>query len=102
MNANQFFANSVGAPTPFNDFNQWAAGAQGPIWENHTFFDVDYEGLRNVLSTASNLTLVPSQQFQSATLNNLVGVGNGAGSVLQAAFRYLQWRARRRWRHAGR
>ncbi len=78
LNANQFFANSVGAPTPFNNFNQWAAGAQGPIWKNHTFFDVDYEGLRNVLPTASNLTLVPSQQFQSATLNNLVAVGNGA------------------------
>jgi hypothetical protein len=76
MNANQFFSNEVGSPTPFNNFNQWAVGAQGPIWKNHTFFDVDYEGLRNLLPTASNLTQVPSSQFEAATLANLTAVGN--------------------------
>ena len=78
LNANQFFSNEVGAPTPFNNFNQWATGVQGPIWKNHTFFDVDYEGLRNVLPTASALTLVPSPQFQAATLSNLAADGNAA------------------------
>ncbi len=78
LNANQFFSNQVGAPTPFNNFNQWATGVQGPIRKNRTFFDVDYEGLRNVLPTASALTLVPSPQFQSATLANLAGNGNAA------------------------
>lgn len=78
LNANQFFSNTVGAPTPFNNFNQWAAGIHGPIWKNHTFFDVDYEGLRNLLPTAANLTLVPSPQFQAATLSNLAAVGNSA------------------------
>ena len=53
-------------------------GVQGPIWKNHTFFDVDYEGLRNVLPTASALTLIPSPQFQSATLANLAANGNAA------------------------
>src|SRR5579863_5926603 len=76
MNANQFFSNTVGAPTPFNNFNQWATGVGGPIRKNRTFFDVDYEGLRNVLPTASTLTLVPSPQFQAATLTNLAGNGN--------------------------
>lgn len=76
LNANQFFSNQVGEPTPFNNFNQWAAGAQGPIWKNRTFFDVDYEGLRNVLPTASTLTLVPSPQFEAATLANLMANGN--------------------------
>jgi hypothetical protein len=78
LNANQFFSNQVGEPTPFNNFNQWATGVQGPIWKNHTFFDVDYEGLRNVLPTASALTLVPSPQFQAATLANLASNGNAA------------------------
>ncbi len=78
LNANQFFSNQVGQPTPFNNFNQWAAGMQGPIWKNRTFFDVDYEGLRNVLPTASALTLVPSQQFQAATLANLAVVGQAS------------------------
>ena len=78
LNANQFFSNSVGAPTPFNNFNQWATGVHGPIIKNRTFFDVDYEGLRNLLPTAANLTLVPSPQFQAATLANLAGNGNSA------------------------
>jgi Carboxypeptidase regulatory-like domain/TonB-dependent Receptor Plug Domain len=76
LNANQFFSNQVGAPTPFNNFNQWATGVGGPIRKNRTFFDVDYEGLRNVLPTASTLTLVPSPQFQAATLTNLAGNGH--------------------------
>ncbi len=78
LNANQFFSNQVGQPTPFNNFNQWAAGMQGPIWKNRTFFDADYEGLRNVLPTASTLTLVPSPQFQAATLANLAAVGQAS------------------------
>ena len=80
LNANQFFSNSVGLARPFNNFNQWQTGVQGPIWKNHTFFDVDYEGLRNVLPTAANLTLVPSPQFQAATLANLATNGN-AGEI---------------------
>jgi hypothetical protein len=78
LNANQFFSNQVGEGTPFNNFNQWQTGVQGPIRKNHTFFDVDYEGLRNVLPTASTLTLIPSPQFQAATLANLVSMGNAA------------------------
>jgi hypothetical protein len=78
LNANQFFSNEVGLPRPFNNFNQWQTGVQGPIWKNHTFFDVDYEGLRNVLPTASTLTLIPSPQFEAATLANLVAAGNSA------------------------
>ena len=78
LNANQFFSNSVGQPTPFNNFNQWAAAANGPIVKNRTFFDVDYEGLRNLLPGSSTLTLIPSPQFQSATLANLAANGNAA------------------------
>ena len=78
MNANQFFSNEVGQRTPFNNFNQWQTGVQGPIWKDHTFFDVDYEGLRNVLPTASTLNLIPSPQFQAATLGNLASNGNAS------------------------
>jgi len=78
LNANQFFSNQVGEPTPFNNFNQWQTGVNGPIVKNRTFFDVDYEGLRNVLPTASALTLIPSPQFESATLANLASNGNAA------------------------
>ena len=78
LNADQFFSDSVGQPTPFNNFNQWATDSSGPIWKNHTFYDVDYEGLRNLLPGSSTLTLIPSQQFQTATLANLTANGNAA------------------------
>jgi hypothetical protein len=78
LNANQFFNNQVGLPTPFNNFNQWAAAANGPIVKNRTFFDVDYEGLRNLLPGGSTLTLLPSPQFQAATVANLAATGNAA------------------------
>jgi hypothetical protein len=78
LNANQFFANQAGLPTPFNNFNQWQTNVSGPIWKNHTFFDVNYEGARILLPTAANLNLIPSQQFESATLANLAANGNAA------------------------
>ncbi len=78
LNADQFFSNQVGQATPFNNFNQWATDVQGPIVKNRTFFDVDYEGLRNHLPGSSTLTLIPSPAFQSATLANLAANGNAA------------------------
>jgi len=78
LNANQFENNAVGLPTPFNNFNQWGAGFHGPVIRNRTFFDADYEGLRDLLPGSSTLTLVPSPQFQAATLANLAGNGNAA------------------------
>jgi hypothetical protein len=78
LNADQFFSNQVGQPTPFNNFNQWAAGIHGPIRKDKTFFDADYEGLRNLLPGSSTLTLIPSPQYQAATLANLAADGNAA------------------------
>jgi len=78
LNANQFENDAVGLPTPFNNFNQWATDFHGPIVKNRTFFDVDYEGYRNLLPGSSTLTLVPSQAFQTATLQNLTANGNAA------------------------
>ncbi len=76
LNANQFFSNEAGQPKPFNNFNEWQTGVQGPIWKEHTFFDADYEGFRNVLPTSSALSLIPSQPFQAATLTNLTARGH--------------------------
>ncbi len=78
LNSNSFFGNQAGIPTPFNNFNQWQTDLNGPIWKNHTFFDFDYEGTHDLLPTAPTLQLIPSPQFQTATLNNLVAVGDAA------------------------
>jgi hypothetical protein len=78
LNSNQFFLNQSGQPTPFNNFNQWATGFNGPIVKNRTFFDIDYEGVRSLQPSAANLYLIPSPQFQTATLQNLTANGNAA------------------------
>jgi outer membrane receptor protein involved in Fe transport len=75
VNANQFFANQSGLPTPFNNFNQWQTDLNGPIWKNHTFFDFDYEGTHNLLPANASIDSIPSPQFQAATLQNLVAQG---------------------------
>ena len=97
VNANQFFSNEAGQGTPFNNFNQWQTGVQGPIWKNHTFFDVDYEGLRNVLPTASTLTLIPSPQFQSGDARQPHATRQcRRDPILPAGICYLQQCSRRR------
>ena len=78
MNANQFFNNSSDLPTPFNNFNQWGTDVNGPIFKNRTFFDADYEGVHSLVPAAANLNLIPSPQFQAATLTNLTAVGKAA------------------------
>jgi hypothetical protein len=78
MNSNSFFGNQAGLPTPFNNFNQWQTDVSGPIWKNRTFFDFDYEGTHDLLPTAATLQLIPSPQFETATLNNLTAMGNAA------------------------
>ncbi len=78
LNANQFFSNSVGQPTPFNNFNQWQVNANGPIIKNKTFFDFNYEGVHSILPSTSRLIRIPSPQFESATLANLTATGRGA------------------------
>jgi hypothetical protein len=78
LNANQFFANQSGLPTPFNNFNQWQTDLNGPIRKNHTFFDFDYEGTHNLLPSNATLNLIPSPQFQAATLANLTALGEQA------------------------
>src|ERR1700676_580284 len=49
LNANDWMANNSGSPRPFSNANQWATSFGGPIVKNHTFFFVDYEGLRFLL-----------------------------------------------------
>jgi outer membrane receptor protein involved in Fe transport len=77
MNANDFFNNQTSTPRPFDNVNQWAVSFGGPIIKDKTFFFFDYEGLRVVLPT-SQQALIPSPQFQAATLANLTGTGLGA------------------------
>ncbi len=74
MNANNFFNVGNNAPRPFVNANQYAASFGGPIKKDRAFFFWNYEGLRVILPTSSQVQ-VPDPQFQSAILDNLNGTG---------------------------
>jgi Carboxypeptidase regulatory-like domain len=73
LNANDWFNNFSNTPRPFDNANQWAASFGGPIKKDKTFFFLDTEGLRLFLPTSA-VVIIPSPQFQAATLTNLASV----------------------------
>jgi hypothetical protein len=86
LNANDFFNNATGTPRPFDNANQWATGGGGPIVKNKTFFFVNYEGLRVVIPTSTQVQ-IPSPQFQAATLTNLLAVSPASVPFYQQMFK---------------
>ncbi len=67
MNANSWFNKNSGSPRSFDNVNQWAAAAGGPIRRDKTFFFYNYEGLRVVLPTRATV-YAPSAQYQAEAL----------------------------------
>jgi hypothetical protein len=80
MNANNYFNHAngqdgfVATPRPFVNANQYAASFGGPIWKNKAFFFWNYEGLRVLLPTSSQV-IVPNQSFENAVVDNLNASG---------------------------
>src|SRR5229473_1547628 len=70
LNANDWFNNALGNPRPFDIANQWAGSFGGPIKKDKLFFFFDNEGLR-VLIPVINQVLIPSPQFEAATIANI-------------------------------
>ncbi len=70
VNANDWFNNAYGTPTPFSNANQWADSVGGPIIKNKTFFFFDNEGLRFVLPNVDSVT-IPTPAFANAVLSNV-------------------------------
>ncbi len=77
LNANNWFGGNTDTPKPFSNANQWAASFGGPIRKDKTFFFVDQEGLRLLIPIAEPV-IIPSPQFQAATLSALSSDGNAA------------------------
>jgi hypothetical protein len=77
MNANNFFNKDTTGPItprPFVNANQYAASFGGPIVKDKAFFFWNYEGLRVLIPTSSQVQ-VPSPQFETATIDNLNATG---------------------------
>jgi Carboxypeptidase regulatory-like domain len=85
MNANDWFANQAGVARPFVNNNQYAARFGGPIKKDKAFFFVDYEGLRLINATSSEV-IVPSASFLQAVVNNVQAGGftDASGFVFPA------------------
>jgi Carboxypeptidase regulatory-like domain len=70
MNANNFFNVGNNTPRPFVNANQYATSFGGPIKKDKAFFFWNYEGLRVILPTSTQVQ-VPDALFQTAVINNL-------------------------------
>ncbi len=86
MDANSWFNGAAfnggtALPTPFNNNNQWAASLGGPIKKDKLFFFADWEGVRYIVPTTTNI-YVPTPLFGQQTLANLVNIGDTAGMNL--------------------
>ena len=71
FNATSFFNNFRGIPKSFVNANQYGGEIGGPIVKNKVFWYFHTEGLRLIIPTAPQTELVPSPQFEAATLANL-------------------------------
>jgi len=74
MNANNFYNVGSDVNRPFVNANQYAASFGGPIIKNKAFFFWNYEGLRVVIPTSSQVQ-VPSDAFETQTIANLTSEG---------------------------
>lgn len=72
---------------PFSNANQWATSVGGPIWKNHTFFFVDYEGMRFLLPNVDVVT-APTQAFANYVIANSTAV-NPAQTSAETQFMNL-------------
>jgi hypothetical protein len=70
LNANDWIDNALASPRPSNIAHQWAGSLGGPIKRDKLFFFFDTEGVRILLPYSFQVVL-PSAQFESATLANI-------------------------------
>jgi len=71
LNANDYFANAVGAPRPRAIANQYAASLGGPAIRDKLFFFADTEGDRFVQPQGSSVVAIPSPALQSYSLRTI-------------------------------
>ena len=80
LNANDWFDNAFGNARPVDTANQWAGSVGGPIKKDELFFFFDTEGM-SVLLPYSIQTVLPSAQFELATVKNIDSIfGSGSAS----------------------
>jgi hypothetical protein len=87
LNATDWITKAFGNPRPFDIANQWAGSVGGPIKKNRLFFFFDTEGIR-VLLPAPVQVVLPSPQFEAATIANIDSVF-GSASASDAFYKQI-------------
>jgi hypothetical protein len=87
LNATDWITKAFGNPRPFDIANQWAGSIGGPIKKNRLFFFFDTEGLR-VLLPAPVQVVLPSPQFEAATIANIDSIF-GSASASDAFYKQI-------------
>jgi len=87
LNATDWITKAFGNPRPFNIANQWAGSLGGPIKKNRLFFFFDTEGIR-ILLPAPVQVVLPSRQFEAATMANIDSVF-GPASASDAFYKQM-------------
>ena len=70
LNANNWFNKAAGNPRPVDIQNQWAASIGAPLSRDKLFIFLDSEGVRLLIPQFSTV-VIPSQQFEAATIANI-------------------------------
>jgi Carboxypeptidase regulatory-like domain/TonB-dependent Receptor Plug Domain len=87
LNANDWFNNAGGTPTPFANSNEWGGSVGGPIVKNKLFFFYDNEGLRYVLPAGGTPVYIPTLQWAAAVQANINATQPAESSFYQTMFK---------------
>jgi hypothetical protein len=82
LEANDWFNNNAGVPTPPLIRNQFGGNLGGPIIKGKLFFFFDYNGRRDTLSNVTERT-VPLDSFRNGTIN-YINSSNNVGTLNSA------------------
>ena len=88
LNANSWFNKANGVPRPFDNANQWAGSIGGPIRKDKLFFFFDTEGLHLLIPQGPQDVVLPSPQFEAATIANIDSIF-GLNSASDAFYKQI-------------
>lgn len=74
LDAKDYFENPVTLPTAPLRLNQFGGNLGGPIWRNKVFFFVNYEGVRQRVTSLNSLYEVPSAYVRSLFIPSVLPI----------------------------
>jgi hypothetical protein len=88
LNANDWINKATGGARPRDNANQWAGSIGGPIKKDKLFFFFDTEGLALLIPVGPVSVVLPSTQFEAATIAN-IDAKFGAASASDSFYKQI-------------